>query len=215
MASWEGPAIKNFIYMLKLDARRGLDFVGRECVAPDRLQDWNSFSMKVRWASDARAWIKVTCNDKVVYLEENVATNQAPHCYVTNECDKGVEKNPRRFLFILGPVMAGFGPEWQKYGKPSQFTAIQKDGITIRVRNVAVTGGAALYDDEDREIVRKLQQHLSALGCDAGPADGVIGGKTRQAALTCRTFPADELPAALNVATLRTFLDLYLRDYRI
>ncbi|MBX3530876.1 MAG: peptidoglycan-binding protein [Rhizobiaceae bacterium] len=215
IASWEGPAIKNFIYMLKLDSRRGIDFVGRTCVAADRLQDWNSFSMMVRWASDRRGWIKVTCNDQVVYLEENIATNQAPHCYVTNECDKGVQKNPRRFLFILGPVMAGFGPEWEKYGKPSQFTDIQKDGIAIKVRNVAVTKGAALYGPEDREVVRELQKHLRALECDPGPADGVAGEKTKQAALTCRTFAAGELPEALNVATARSFLELYRRHYPI
>lgn len=215
IASWEGPATKNFIYMMKLDARRGIDFAGRTCVAPERLTNWNSFSMQVRWASDRSGWIKVTCNDQVVYIEEGIPTNQAPHCYVTNECESGVAKNPREFLFILGPVMAGFGPEWEKYGRPNQFTEIQPDGITLRVRNVAIVAAPPLYGPEDRNVVRQLQRHLAALECDPGPADGVVGAKTREAALACRPFPEGELPEELNVATVRTFLELYERDYPV
>ncbi|SMF18622.1 Peptidoglycan-binding (PGRP) domain of peptidoglycan hydrolases-containing protein [Tistlia consotensis] len=41
---------------------------------------------------------------------------------------------------------------------------------------------------EDRETVRKVQQALNDRGYDAGPADGVMGGKTRDA---IRTFQSD------------------------
>lgn len=58
-----------------------------------------------------------------------------PHCYVTNECEPGVKKRPTRVLTVLGPVMQGFGPEWQQYGQPSQFTDFEGP-ITIQMRNV-------------------------------------------------------------------------------
>lgn len=209
IASWEGQYLHNFLYMLKLDSRRGIDFLGRTCAPADRITEWNSFSMKVRWAADERGWIKVTCNDEVIYLEEQVATNQAPHCYITNQCEEGVFKNPDRINFLLGPVLAGFGHEWKKYNKPSQFTEIQPDGITIRMRNVAVTRGAELYADEDRAIIRRLQAHLNALGCNAGPEDGQVGPRTRAAALSCREFEDGVLPETLGLATASQILDLY------
>jgi hypothetical protein len=68
-----------------------------------------------------------------------LATNQNPHCYITNQCEPGMKKNATRVLFILGPVMAGFGFEWKKYGLASQFTQIQQEGITVKMRNISVT----------------------------------------------------------------------------
>jgi hypothetical protein len=50
-----------------------------------------------------------------------------------------MKKNATRVLFILGPVMAGFGFEWKKYGLASQFTQIQQEGITVKMRNISVT----------------------------------------------------------------------------
>jgi len=67
-----------------------------------------------------------------------VATNQSPHCYITNQCEPGVDKHPNKFIYILGPVMAGIGPEWGKHGKPSQFTEIQGSGIVVKMRNISI-----------------------------------------------------------------------------
>ncbi|MER9002252.1 MULTISPECIES: hypothetical protein [unclassified Mesorhizobium] len=142
IASWEGPFIHNFLYMLKLDSAKGVTFLGNECQSPGRFGSWVAFSMKIRWAADKNGWIKVACDDKVIYSAENLATNQAPHCYITNQCEPGVAKNPMRFTFIVGPVMAGFGPEWKKYGLVSQFTAIQPEGITVKLRNLSARKGA-------------------------------------------------------------------------
>lgn len=165
--------------------------------------------MKVRWASDRRGWIRVACNGKTIHLAEGLATNQAPHCFVTNQCEPGRKKNPTKFLFALGPVMSGFGPEWEKYGKLSQFTKIQPSGITLQMRNVAVKTGVELYSAADREVVRQLQVHLNALGCDVGPADGIAGPKTRAAATGCRDFADMDVPGELNVLTAPDILAAY------
>lgn len=213
IASWEGPLIHNYLYMVKLDSIKGVRFLSKGCFSKEELGQWNTFSMKVLWASDKRGWIKVTCNDRIVWLQEGVATNQAPECYITNQCEPGRKKNPKRFLFVPGPVMAGFGYEWKKYGKPSPFTEIQKEGITIRMRSLEVRKGASLYDPEDIEMVKALQAHLAGLGCDPGPVDGVVGNKTREAALACREFESGILPDRLDVATLPEILQAYRTNF--
>ncbi len=213
IASWEGQHLHNFLYMLKLDGVHGVRFLSKSCFPKEELGQWNRFSMKVRWASDKSGWIKVTCNDKIVWLEEGIATNQAPECYVTNQCEPGKKKNATRILFIPGPVLTGFGHEWKKYGKPSPFTEIQKEGITLKMRDLKVTKGARLYDDEDIEKVKALQAHLNALGCNVGAVDGAAGPKTRATALSCREFEDGVLPEKLDLATLPAVLAAYQEHY--
>ena len=215
IASWEGPLLHNFIYMLKLDSLRGAYFLDETCFGPDRFGEWNSFSMKIRWADDDRGWIRVACNGETIHLAEGLATNQAPHCYITNQCEPNVEKHPEKFLFALGPVMAGFGPEWKKFGKLSQFTDIQPEGITLRMRNIEIDSGASLYGPDDREIIRELQAHLNALGCNAGPVDGIAGEKTRAAALECREFTGSEFPENLTVLTAPVILAAYREKFPV
>ncbi len=62
---------------------------------------------------------------------------------------------------------------------------------------------------EDAATLKSLQARLAALGCDVGPASGVLDKKTREAALSCRSFPDGTLPGDLNAGTLRSFVSLY------
>ena len=209
IASWEGPLLHNFLYMIKVDAKNGISFLARQCQAPDHFGSWVAFSMKIRWAADNTGWIKVTCNDRVIYADEGVATDQAPQCFITNVCEPDIVKHAKSVHFVLGPVMAGFGYEWKKYHKPSPFTTIQKNGITVRFRNISISSGAELYDPADKSVMQQLQQRLTELGCDPGPADGVARQRTRAAALSCRKFPDGALPWKLTVETAKAFLDAY------
>ncbi len=203
VANWEGPLLHNFIYILKADTTNGLDFVGEQCQAPEDFGTWVRFSMKVHWTDDARGWIRVTCDDRLIYLKEQIPTNQAPHCWISNQCEPWLEKNPDRILLQLGANMAGF---------QGIFTEIPEGGITVKVRNVRVTDDAVLYGQAEVAAVKALQERLNALGCDVGAADGIAGAKTRQAALYCRDFGEGVLPAEFNVATLGDFLAAYQRD---
>ncbi len=209
IASWEGPLLHNFLYMIKADAKNGISFLARPCQTPDHFGSWVTFSMKIRWAADNTGWIKVTCNDRIVYADEGVATDQSPHCFITNVCEPDIVKHPKSIHLVLGPVMAGFGYEWKKYGKPSPFTAIQKDGITVRFRNISISSKAELYVPAERSVMQRLQQRLTELGCDPGPADGVARQQTRETALSCRKFPDGVLPGKLTVETVKAFLDAY------
>lgn len=207
IASWEGPALHNFLYMVKVDGRNGVTFLGKQCQSPEQFGEWVSFSMKIRWSSDESGWIKVTCDDRIVYADERVATNQAPHCWeFTNQCKEGEFRNPNRFHYIVGPMMLGNGSDFG-----SNLTPIQEGGITIQMRNVEVGREAELYEPNDVAVIKQLQETLNALGCDVGTADGVVGPRTRAAALDCRQFDAG-VPPALNVGTAAAFLAAYSAD---
>lgn len=210
IASWEGPLLHNFIYNLKVSTTHGIEFLAKQCQSSADFGKWVSFSMKVKWARDNSGWIKVSCDGKVIYADEGIATNQAPFCWESNQCEPSIHKDPDRFLFTLGPVLQGFGPDWKTIpAAKSLFAEIQADGITVQVRDPGVDGGAALYDAADTDVIRQLQAVLIALGCDPGPADGMSGQKTRDAAQSCRKFPEGTLPTKLTVATAKAFLDAY------
>lgn len=211
IASWEGPHIKNFIYMLKLDAKRGLTFFGQQCASPASFGEWVSFEMKIHWANDQRGWIAVTCDDKIVYSDEAVSTTAQIQCYEANECRPGLVHDPKSFNFLLGLGLNGKGYTWEEVGYPSKWSKIPPEGLMIKMRNISMREGAELYGPGEQAQVKVLQELLNALGCPVGIPDGVVGPKTRQQALTCRSFPPGEMPLKLTVATLDTFVSLYSR----
>lgn len=208
IASWEGNHLHNFIYILHLDARRGIRFLDTTCAGPEEIGNWMRFKMEVKWRNDKRGWIRVSCNDTIVYFAENVETTDAPHCYITNVCEPDISKSPRRIYNLHGPVMAGFGHEWKKYGLQSPFTEFSGD-IRVQMRNISLRKGATLYDDNAKSAVMELQQKLTALGCDPGPIDGLMGAKTRDAATNCRAFDDDQVPDAINAMTVGKWRDAY------
>ena len=165
--------------------------------------------MKVRWAPDNKGWIRVSCDDRIIYADEGAATDQPPHCFITNVCEPDIVKHPKDIRLVIGPVMAGYGHEWKKHGQASAFTPIQEGGITIRFRNISITEGAVAYDEGEKLIMRALQDKLIELGCDPGPSNGIASQQTRDTALSCRTFPDGTLPEKLTVATAKAFLDAY------
>jgi hypothetical protein len=209
IASWEGPFIKNFIYMFKLDAKEGINFFARQCQAPQQFGQWVSISLKVHWANNDTGWVKATCDDKIIYADEGSSSTAQLQCYLANECQPGVTRDPKSFNFSLGLALNGFGQDWQKNGLKSPFSQIQPDGLTIKMRNISVTAGAVLYSPGEKAVIQKLQEKLNALGCPVGTPNGVSDKRTREAALSCRQFPDGPLPLKLTVATAQTFLDRY------
>lgn len=209
LAWWEGNKLHNFIYHLKADTQNGITFLGTTCQPASKLGDWVSVSMRVRWTNDDKGWIQVRCDDRLIYAAEGVATTQAPHCYGSNQCEPGIVKHPSAVGMNVGAFMSGNGHTYAERGLPSQFRPIQPDGITVQLRNARVSASPAPYSVEQVELVKGLQQRLAELGCDPGPADGVAGKKTREAALNCRAFPEGQLPHTFSVMTLPTLVDLY------
>lgn len=202
IAGWEGNRTHNFMYMLKIDSRRGAFFLNQTCVPAGDLHDWHSFRMEVRWANNSRGWIRISCDDKVIHFVEGIATTHGPHCYLSNLCRDAQRKNPSQVLTILGPVMQSFGQYFE-------------DNITVQMRNVRITSGATLYDKTAKEAVFGLQEHLTQLGCDPGPIDGAMGARTRTAAKDCRILSVTNLPETLNAATVGIWLAAYREQFPI
>jgi len=210
IASWEGPALRNFIYMLKVSTTHGIDFLAAQCQAPKDFGKWVTFSLKTTWTRDDKGWVVARCDDRIIYADEGVATNQSPQCWPSNECEPWVPKNPASFNFLIGPVMMGFGPDWQQIpGAKGVFEEMQPEGITVEMRNITVTKGATLYDAAGKAGMLALQKRLNELGCNVGSPNGAPNAKTRAAALSCRAFPPGTLPKKLTVATVPAFLAAY------
>lgn len=128
--------------MLKADNTHGLTFLGKNCQEVKDFGKWVRFSLTVNWSLEPTGNILVSCNNKVIYKRSEFATAINPQCYIANQCEPGKLKYPTEIYFVLGPVMAGFGPDWiqkKKFGMKSQFTDIQDSGIEVRVRNVEIS----------------------------------------------------------------------------
>lgn len=209
LAGWEGPTPKSFVYLLKLDAKNGITFLGHRCQAPSDFGQWTRFSMKIRWANDEKGWVKVTCDDRLVYLDEGTSSTAQTQCYQANECAPGVVHDSQSFIHTVGLAVNGAGFEWKKMGLDSPFTDLPDSGITVQMRNIAIREGGELYDDAAKAQVAALQTALNGLGCDVGTADGIVGKRTREQAMLCRKLPEEGMPAKLTAATVGAFVDFY------
>lgn len=129
---------KNHIYEMKLSAQRGATFMSSQCFTPEQFGQWNSVDMRIKWASDNTGQIEVKCNDVLIYKREATVTVLSPECIITNHCIAEEQDLEGKIHFSFGLRMDGFGYEWKKYGKTSQFTEIQPDGISASYRNVRV-----------------------------------------------------------------------------
>jgi hypothetical protein len=130
VAIWQGNLIKNHIHTLDLDATRGLTFLGKTCAPPAALGDWTRFEMLVRWSAKTNGLIQVRCNGRVIHAEKGIATDQQPHCHISNHCEPGVGKHP-------GKINAGFGLFFDKEvvnGVPMR-PRVPSSGLTIEMRN--------------------------------------------------------------------------------
>lgn len=134
IARWQGlRSIKNHIYDIEVDSTRGVTFLGETCVDAESFGAWHRFEMVVDWTSTDTGTISVLCNGREIYRDESVATNQAPHCLVSNHCEPGVFKDPSRFHFAFGIF---HDPDFSS--GQSSWAPIQEDGLTVRFRDVDV-----------------------------------------------------------------------------
>lgn len=165
---------------------------GHECSPGARLKvadfkdlvgHWSRFEMFVRWSKDSSGQAKVWLDGKLV-TEWNGVT-LTPGYESKNYMKFGL------YLCCTGDVSK------------------VKDGKLLYASIKRADTRDGLYTDEDRLVLAQLQTRLSALGCDAGAANGRPSELTRKVALSCRRFTAGTAPANLSAGTVRTFLDLY------
>lgn len=133
-----GRQSNNSVFDIDLDSKRGTVVRNKICFKPSDFGKWNKIEMIIRWAPDKTGKIKIYCNGREVYSLVGKSSVTNTHCYITNGCDPRAVLKIGKLNLLIGLRMAGFGPEWKKYNKPSQFTPIQKEGIGMVVRDIRV-----------------------------------------------------------------------------
>ena len=100
IARWQGSeAPMNQLFDLKVDATRGVTFLGRTCVPPSEFGRWHRFNMRIRWANDDTGFLEVRCDvslhtGKPIFAQSEFPTNQALHCFRANNCEPGSFQRP-------------------------------------------------------------------------------------------------------------------------
>ena len=62
---------------------------------------------------------------------------------------------------------------------------------------------------EDKKRLSELRQLLQRLGCEPGGVSDKLSDEIKAAALSCRQFPTNEMPAELSAGSLWKFVQLY------
>lgn len=137
IAVWQGSQVpKNQLFDLKVDATRGVTFLGRTCVPPSEFGRWHRFNMRIRWANNDTGFLEVRCDislhkGKPIFAQSEFSTNQALHCFPGNNCEPGVRKDPRRFEMQLGILFDN-----EVKGGRAVFPRISPGGLTVKMRRV-------------------------------------------------------------------------------
>lgn len=128
--------IKNEMYFLKLDARRGLTFQGKTCAAPKRFGSWVKVDLRVHWSNGPDGKFVLTCDDKTI-ASWNGPNLVPPDCGTSrnDECVLKLQDLSEPVQWQIGPFMGGRGQAkpGERMGK---FEPIQPDGITIDMRAI-------------------------------------------------------------------------------
>lgn len=136
IARWEGDRYpNNQLFDVKVDATRGVTFMGRTCIPPSEFGRWHRMDIRMRWADDETGFLEVRCDRRPVfsgqpiYAVSNVATNRALDCYRENHCVPGFDKDPQRFNMQLGILF-----DQEVVNGRAVFPRIPPEGLTVKIR---------------------------------------------------------------------------------
>jgi len=137
IARWYGDRRPdNQLFDLKVDATRGVTFLGRTCIPPSQFGKWHRFDMRVRWSKGNAGFLEVRCHGNLytgapIYMRTNFPTNQPLHCFRENNCRPNVPTSPSSFEMQLGIIFDAEVANGRRV-----FPRIGRDGLTIRMRRV-------------------------------------------------------------------------------
>jgi hypothetical protein len=129
--------IKNHMYEMHLDSRRGLTFEERQCFGPDRFGQWNEVRIQARWSSGDDGILQVLCNGGVAY--QLLGANLIPPGCGTDakmQCRLELQDLSKPIQWEIGPMLRGYGGDYASVGFNSPFSPMPPSGITIRMRNL-------------------------------------------------------------------------------
>jgi hypothetical protein len=139
IAEWQRiNTIKNHMYELHLDTMRGVQFENKNCFTSEGFGEWHQFTMVVKWSKRSDGFLRVICDDKVIYELAGEQTAIPPLCgeQVKLQCVPELQNLRQPMQWQVGPKLGGFGMEYAKYGKSSQFRTFPDGGLRMKVRNL-------------------------------------------------------------------------------
>jgi len=142
IARWQGEdQPNNQLFDLKLDAKRGVTFMGKTCVPPSGFGSWHRFYMRIRWADDDTGFIEVRCDQSLysgvpVFAKSNFPTTQALDCFRENNCDPKRRINPKNFSMQLGILFDGSAGRMPRIGA---------QGLTVKMRRIVERRLAVIF----------------------------------------------------------------------
>lgn len=138
IARWQGrDDLNNQLFDLKVDAMRGVTFMGRTCIRPSDFGGWHKFDMRIKWADDDTGFLEVRCNRRPIheglpiFAISDVPTNQALHCFRANNCDPERNNHPDRFEMELGIIH-----DAERVGGRAVLPRIGPQGLTVKMRRI-------------------------------------------------------------------------------
>jgi len=143
IAEWKRTqGIKNHIYEILLDNRRGVTFERETCITSDHYGKWNSFSLRIRWSRGDDGYLEARCNDRLILERRGDQTVIPPDCDTDYklQCEVRHQRPNANIQWAIGPNFSGYGRDYERLGKSSPFAPFPPDGIEIRVRNLYVGG---------------------------------------------------------------------------
>ena len=131
-------SIKNHVYDLDVDSRRGVTFLDSNCIRPSSFGSWHRFDFDLVYTNEEAGSLVVKCDDKVIFSRSGFNSALNPFCYPSNGCSPQMKQNYNQPMRLeLGAQMRGNGADAKESGLPV-FNEIQGDGIMIRYRNLNV-----------------------------------------------------------------------------
>lgn len=139
IAEWQRiNTIKNHMYELHLDSYNGVQFEDKNCFGREGFGQWHQFRMTVKWSKRNDGFLRVTCDDKLVYELAGQQTAIPPLCgeEEKRQCVPKLQNLRQPVQWQVGPKLGGFGMEYAKYGMPSQFRKFPDGGLRMKVRSL-------------------------------------------------------------------------------
>lgn len=141
IAEWtRNKGIKNHIYEILLDNKRGVTFERETCITKDDYGKWNSFSLRIKWSKGEDGYMEARCNDRLVLERRGEQTVIPPDCASDYklQCELKHQKPNASILWNVGPNFSGYGSDYEKLYKPTPFAPFPSEGIKLSVRNLYV-----------------------------------------------------------------------------
>ena len=141
IAEWKrSEGIKNHVYEILLDSRRGATFELSLCIKPSDFGRWNSFTLRIKWSRGTDGFMEARCNGRLVLQRLNNPYRDPVNLPDPTEqaaMRAGTADTRRSTARSAGPISAQ-PSDYGGWGSRHRLAPFPKDGIEIRVRNLEV-----------------------------------------------------------------------------